>query len=171
MLAERLWSEVERAGYVADNRFLELEWFVLDDGQLMLNEIKPTQLDKGIISDSAFTHSDSELLVRNLFGLPLPDEVRLARPRETVVLGTILTTSKLDIEMILRRRLLIGYDGIANALQQGADVSLYADKMRSRPYIGRRMGIAMASAYDLGEAIEILQAARSALNPQYEATA
>ena len=69
-------------------------------GELMLNEIKPTQLDKGIISDVAFSHSDSELLVRNLFGLPLPDAVRLIRPNETILVGAVLARTRTDVEEI-----------------------------------------------------------------------
>jgi len=179
-MAEQLWGEVESkmakpsqnedelSRYLVNNHFLEFEWLVLDDGELMLNEIKPTQLDKGIISNTAFTHSDSELLVRNLFGLSLPDKVQLIRPQEIVICGAVLTQSEFDTDMIVQGRQLISYDGIDGALKQGADVFLYSDKMRSRPYIGRRMGILTLSADSLERAVELLQAARAELKPQYE---
>lgn len=167
-VAEQLWDEIEIEGYEVQNHFLELEWFVLDNGELMLNEMKPTQLDKGIISNVAFTHSDSELLVRNLFRLPLPDKVQIIRPQETLVCGAILTKSNQDIEMIVKDKRLIGYDGIAPALELGVDVFLYADKFRSVPYIGRRMGILTVSTDNLENAEKIFKDACAMLEPKYE---
>jgi hypothetical protein len=73
--------------------------------------------------------------------------------------------------MIAEGRHLIGYEGIPEALELGADVFLYSEKMRSIPYIGRRMGILTVTARNLEEAEQSLQAARAALKPQYETAA
>jgi formate-dependent phosphoribosylglycinamide formyltransferase (GAR transformylase) len=169
-IAAQYWHQISAQGHIVSNYFLQFEWFVLPDDSLLLNEIKPTQLDKGIISGAAFTHSDSELLVRNLFGLPLPATVRMLRPQETVLVGAVVIKDESDFQPIERQRMLIGYDpaGIKEALAKGVDVFLYSDKMRSVPYIGRRMGILTVTAGNKDEALRIFEEARAVLLPQYD---
>ncbi len=169
-VAEKMWDEIEAMHGKVYNHFLEFEWLVLKDGTVALNEIKPTQLDKGIISNDAFSLSDSDLLVRNLFDLPLPDTVKKIRPTETILVGAILTNrNDLDVPKIVEGRQLISYSrkGIRHALELGADLFLYSDKMRSKPYIGRRMGVVTIIGKSLEEAEQTLAEVRAALEPRY----
>jgi hypothetical protein len=154
-LALRLWEEVGSVdGLGAPNRFLACEWLISTDGAVYLNEIKPTQLDKGIISHFALSHGDSELLVRNLFGLPLPLRVQPTFADPVAFLATVLTR-KIPSVSGRGRPLLTGYEpmGVEGALSRATAVHLYPDKMRSVPYAGRRFGVVYFTASNLAEAI------------------
>jgi len=154
-IARRLWQTVEsRSKLGAPNRFLACEWFVTPDGEVLLNEVKPTQLDKGIITNFAMSHSDSELLVRNLFGLPLPGSVRPAFAEPVSFLGTVIV-NKIPGRKSGSRPLLAGFapEGIDEVVAQCAAVQLYPDKMRSVPYAGRRFGVVSYTGQTVAEVL------------------
>ena len=152
-LAEKLDQETNaKSGYRGACGFLELEWLVASDNRLFLNEVKPTQLDKGVISNYAFDYSDSDLFVRSLFGLPLPFAIALTIPKDHVMLcGALLA---MDADAIRQGKKLISYSGIEQALDNEVRVIIYADKMRSVPYLGRRMGVVILQADTLSAAEE-----------------
>ena len=169
-LAPALWRTVERAfpDDPVENRFLACEWLVTPTGQVLLNEVKPTQLDKGILSHYAMSHGDSELLVRNLFHLPLPAKVHLTSSASVCFMGVVMTDDIPRASGGARLRL-NGFDtlGVDDAMRLGARVSLCPDKMRSVPYAGRRFGVVVLERDSLQDAATTWKEIRGGLRPVY----
>lgn len=169
--ATDLWRTAEAKGSgMPANRFLELEWFVANSGKnVYLNEVKPTQLDKGVVSHLALTCSDSELLVRSLFDLPLPTDVARTSPGRATVLAAVVAGEKPeDIRKILRPLPLIGFDGVSETLGQADGVCLYPDKMRSLAYIGRRIGVVWSGGATVAAARQRVEAGKKCLRAIYQ---
>lgn len=113
-----------------------VEFFVKGD-EVIFSELSPRPHDTGMVTLASQNLSEFDLHARAVMGLPVPSTIR-ARPAASAV--------------ILADRDSAGpsYGGLAEALaEEGTDVRLFA-KPTSRPW--RRMGVALATGADVGEA-------------------
>lgn len=113
-----------------------VEFFVTGD-KVVFSELSPRPHDTGMVTLASQNLSEFDLHARAILGLPIPAAIR-ARPAASAVI-----LADRDSEQI-------SYSGLAEALaEEGTDLRIFA-KPTSRPY--RRMGVALATAGDVGEA-------------------
>lgn len=113
-----------------------VEFFVTGD-EVVFSELSPRPHDTGMVTLASQNLSEFDLHARAILGLPIPAAIR-ARPAASAVI-----LADRDSEQI-------SYSGLADALaEEGTDLRIFA-KPTSRPY--RRMGVALATAGDMGEA-------------------
>lgn len=105
-----------------------VEFFVLDDGQLVVNEIAPRPHNSGHYSQDACDCSQFELQVRTLTGLPLVQP----RQHSPAVMLNVLGDLWFDAKQVLREP-----DWAAVLALPGTHLHLYG-KAEARP--GRKMG-------------------------------
>ena len=127
-----------------------VEFFVKGD-EVIFSELSPRPHDTGMVTLASQNLSEFDLHARAIMGLPVPSEIR-ARPSASAV---ILADRDSDT---------IAYDGLAEAMAEGADVRIFA-KPTSRPY--RRMGVALASAGDVDTARSIAGRAAGLISLRY----
>ena len=109
-----------------------VEFFVIGD-DVLFSELSPRPHDTGMVTSISQNLSEFDLHARAILGLPVPGELQ-ARPAASAVILADRDSRR------------IGYEGLADAMADGADVRLFA-KPSSRPY--RRMGVALATASDV----------------------
>ena len=131
----------ETLGYVG---VLCVEFFVLDDGRLVANEMAPRPHNSGHASIDACDVSQFELQVRTLLGLPLPPP----RQHSSAVMLNLLGDLWFDAVSGAARE----PDWPAVLALPGAHLHLYG-KREAR--LGRKMGHLTVTAADLAEARRI----------------
>ena len=112
-----------------------VEFFVRGE-EVIFSELSPRPHDTGMVTLVSQNLTEFDLHARAVLGLPIPDRM-LARPSASAVI-----LADRDSEQL-------GYEGLADAMAQGADIRIFA-KPTSRPY--RRMGVALATGSDTDEA-------------------
>ncbi|WP_226699446.1 formate-dependent phosphoribosylglycinamide formyltransferase [Qipengyuania gaetbuli] len=112
-----------------------VEFFVRGE-EVIFSELSPRPHDTGMVTLVSQNLTEFDLHARAVLGLPIPDRM-LARPSASAVI-----LADRDSEQL-------GYEGLADAMAQGADIRIFA-KPTSRPY--RRMGVALATGGDTDEA-------------------
>ena len=119
-----------------------VEFFVKDE-DVIFSELSPRPHDTGMVTLVSQNLTEFDLHARAVMGLPVPPVLR-ARPAASAVI------------LAERDSAALAYDGLAEAMGQGADIRIFA-KPISRPY--RRMGVALATAGDTDEARRIAREA------------
>ncbi len=129
----------EMARKVVDNLggygLFGVEFFVRGD-EVIFSEVSPRPHDTGMVTLVSQNLTEFDLHARAVMGLPVPDTIR-ARPAASAVI------------LADRESETISYDGLAEAMANGADLRIFA-KPVTRPF--RRMGVALATAGDTDEA-------------------
>jgi 5-(carboxyamino)imidazole ribonucleotide synthase len=151
--AAQAQQAVEMAGRLATALHyvgvLCVEFFVLEDGTLMANEMAPRPHNSGHYSIDACDVSQFELQVRCMAGLPLV----LPRQHSAAVMLNLLGELWLSADGTVRAP-----DWMALLALPGAHLHLYG---KTEPRRGRKMGHLTFTAADMPSA---LQAARRALS-------
>jgi len=111
--------------------------FFIAKGEAIFSELSPRPHDTGMVTLVGQSLSEFELHVRAVLGLPIPTIRCEAAAASAVILA--------DRESATFR-----FDGLAEAMADGADVRLFAKPM-TLP--GRRMGVALAKGTSVDEAI------------------
>ena len=124
-----------------------VEFFIRGD-QAIFSELSPRPHDTGMVTLISQSPNEFELHLRAIFGLPIP-AIDLAGPSASAV---ILAAKESED---------FGYEGLADALALGrpgnpVDVRIFA---KPKALKNRRMGIALARAGTLEEALELAKAA------------
>jgi len=132
-----------------------VEFFVRGD-QAIFSELSPRPHDTGMVTLISQFPNEFELHLRAVLELPIPS-IELAGPSASAV---ILASEESDT---------VGYDGIADALALGAphspvDVRIFA---KPKTLKNRRMGIALARAEKVEDAIERAKAAAARVKLRY----
>jgi 5-(carboxyamino)imidazole ribonucleotide synthase len=139
----------ETLGYVG---VLCVEFFLLDDGRLLANEMAPRPHNSGHYSIDACDLSQFELQVRTLLDLPLPQP----RQHSIAIMLNLLGDLWFDAETGLARE----PDWPAVLALPGAHLHLYGKREARR---GRKMGHLTVTAADADEARRVAGAAARAL--------
>jgi len=132
-----------------------VEFFVRGD-QAIFSELSPRPHDTGMVTLISQFPNEFELHLRAVLELPIPS-IELAGPSASAV---ILASEESDT---------VGYDGIADALALGAphspvDVRIFA---KPKTLKNRRMGIALARAEKVEDAIERAKASAARVKLRY----
>ncbi len=112
-----------------------VEFFVRGE-EVIFSELSPRPHDTGMVTLVSQNLTEFDLHARAVLGLPIPHRL-LARPSASAVILADRDSDQLR------------YEGLADAMAQGADIRIFA-KPTSRPY--RRMGVALATGGDTDEA-------------------
>src|SRR6476661_10662114 len=134
-----------------------VEFFVRGD-QAIFSELSPRPHDTGMVTLISQFPNEFELHLRSILGLPIPS-IELAGPSASAV---ILATEESET---------FSYDGIADALALGApalpvDLRIFA---KPKTLKNRRMGVALARAEKVEDAIERAKAAAARVKLRYSA--
>jgi len=132
-----------------------VEFFVRGD-QAIFSELSPRPHDTGMVTLISQFPNEFELHLRAVLELPIPS-IELAGPSASAV---ILASEESDT---------VGYDGIADALALGAphspvDVRIFA---KPKTLKNRRMGVALARAEKVEDAIERAKASAARVKLRY----
>jgi phosphoribosylglycinamide formyltransferase 2 len=127
-----------------------VEFFVAD-GEAIFSELSPRPHDTGMVTLIGQSLSEFELHVRAILGLPIPAIRCDGAAASAVILA--------DRESAAFR-----FEGVAEAMAEGADIRLFA-KPLTLP--GRRMGVALATATSVEDAIERAVAAAAKVRITY----
>ena len=127
-----------------------VEFFVKGE-DVIFSELSPRPHDTGMVTLVSQNLTEFDLHARAVMGLPVPPVLR-ARPAASAV------------SLAERGRATPAYDGLAEAMADGADIRIFA-KPTSRPY--RRMGVALATAGDTDEARRIAREAAHKVRIDY----
>ncbi|MEO8618459.1 MAG: formate-dependent phosphoribosylglycinamide formyltransferase [Sphingomicrobium sp.] len=128
-----------------------VEFFIAGD-RAIFSELSPRPHDTGMVTLIGQSPNEFELHVRAILGLPIP-AIELAGPAASaVILGD-------------RESNEFGFEGVAEALANGrdgapVDVRLFAKPVMHR---GRRMGVALARASAVEDAVSVATAAAAAI--------
>jgi phosphoribosylglycinamide formyltransferase 2 len=133
-----------------------VEFFVSGD-QAIFSELSPRPHDTGMVTLISQFPNEFELHLRAILGLPIPS-IELAGPSASAVILGDRDSDK------------FGYDGVAEALALGApgnpvDLRLFA-KPNTLP--NRRMGVALARAETVDDAVDRAKAAASRVKIRYD---
>jgi phosphoribosylglycinamide formyltransferase 2 len=114
------------------NGIFGVEFFVRD-GEVLFSELSPRPHDTGLVTLGSQRHSQFELHLRAVLGLPIP-EVTVERPGASAALVADEPVS------------VPGFTGVSEALTSPET----AVRLFGKPdaYAGRRMGVAVATADD-----------------------
>lgn len=127
-----------------------VEFFVRDD-EVLFSELSPRPHDTGLVTLATQTHSQFELHLRAILGLPVPD-VDVETPGAS---AAIVADEPLDEP---------GFDGVDDALGHPAvGLRLFG---KPEAYAGRRMGVTVATAETLETARDRAQSAADAVELQ-----
>jgi len=132
-----------------------VEFFVRGD-QAIFSELSPRPHDTGMVTLISQFPNEFELHLRAVLELPIPS-IELAGPSASAV---ILASEESDT---------VGYDGIADALALGSpgnpvDLRIFA---KPKTLKNRRMGVALARAEKVDDAIERAKAAAARVKLRY----
>src|SRR3954447_1140843 len=132
-----------------------VEFFVRGD-QAIFSELSPRPHDTGMVTLISQFPNQFELHLRAILGLPIPS-IELLGPAASAV---ILASEESDT---------VSYDGIAEALAVGAprkpvDLRIFA---KPKTLSHRRMGVALARAENVEEAVERAKAAAARVQIRY----
>ena len=112
-----------------------VELFVRGD-EVWFSEVSPRPHDTGMVTMCTQSQNEFELHARAILGLPVDTALR-SPGASAVIYGGIDATG-------------IAYDGVAHALQiHGSELRLFG---KPESYLRRRMGVALATAPQVGEA-------------------
>lgn len=134
-----------------------VEFFVRGD-QAIFSELSPRPHDTGMVTLISQFPNEFELHLRAVLGLPIPS-IELAGPSASAV---ILASEESDS---------VAYEGVADALALGApgnpvDVRIFA---KPKTLKNRRMGVALARAATVEDAVERAKAAAARVRIRYSA--
>ena len=125
-----------------------VELFVRGD-DVWFSEVSPRPHDTGLVTLASQRFSEFELHARAILGLPVDTTLR-APGASAVIYGG------LDEEGI-------AFEGVAQALAvPGADLRLFG---KPESFVKRRMGVALATGDDIGEALQRAKQAAGAVKP------
>jgi phosphoribosylglycinamide formyltransferase 2 len=125
-----------------------VELFVRGD-DVWFSEVSPRPHDTGLVTLASQRLSEFELHARAILGLPV-DTTLLAPGASAVIYGGLDETG-------------IAFEGVAQALAvPGADLRLFG---KPESFVKRRMGVALATAGDIGEALQRAKQAAAAVKP------
>jgi phosphoribosylglycinamide formyltransferase 2 len=125
-----------------------VELFVRGD-DVWFSEVSPRPHDTGLVTLASQRLSEFELHARAILGLPV-DTTLLAPGASAVIYGGLDETG-------------IAFEGVAQALAvPGADLRLFG---KPESFVRRRMGVALATAGDIGEALQRAKQAAAAVKP------
>jgi len=132
-----------------------VEFFVRGD-QAIFSELSPRPHDTGMVTLISQFPNEFELHLRAVLELPIPS-IELAGPSASAV---ILASEESDT---------VGYDGIADALALGSpgnpvDLRIFA---KPKTLKNRRMGVALARAEKVDDAVERAKAAAARVKLRY----
>src|SRR3954470_23273068 len=132
-----------------------VEFFVRGD-KAIFSELSPRPHDTGMVTLISQFPNQFELHLRAILGLPIP-AIELAGPAASAV---ILASEESDT---------VSYEGIAEALAVGAprkpvDLRIFA---KPKTLSHRRMGVALARAENVEEAVERAKAAAARVHIRY----
>jgi len=132
-----------------------VEFFVRGD-QAIFSELSPRPHDTGMVTLISQFPNQFELHLRAILELPIPS-IELSGPSASAVI-----LAKEESETV-------GYDGIAEALALGAPGSPVDLRIFAKPKTlkNRRMGIALARADDVEDAVERAKAAAARVRIRY----
>ncbi len=128
-----------------------VEFFVTGD-DVVFSELSPRPHDTGMVTSVSQNLSQFDLHARAIMGLPIPADIR-ARPSASAVI------------LADRDSGAVSYDGLADAMQDGADIRIFG-KPTARPY--RRMGVALANGATIDEARLSASAAAGRVRLSYD---
>ncbi|MEM5367939.1 formate-dependent phosphoribosylglycinamide formyltransferase [Paraburkholderia azotifigens] len=125
-----------------------VELFVRGD-DVWFSEVSPRPHDTGLVTLASQRLSEFELHARAILGLPVDTTLR-APGASAVIYGGLDETG-------------IAFEGVAQALAvPGADLRLFG---KPESFVKRRMGVALATAGDIGEALQRAKQAAAAIKP------
>ena len=155
MSAAALADAQEMARKVVDNLggygLFGVEFFIRGD-EVIFSELSPRPHDTGMVTLVSQNLTEFDLHARAVMGLPVPETIRARSAASAVILADRESES-------------VSYDGLADAMANGADIRIFA-KPVTRPY--RRMGVALATAGDTGEARRLAKEAAGKVTLGYE---
>ncbi|MFP3553635.1 formate-dependent phosphoribosylglycinamide formyltransferase [Paraburkholderia sp. SIMBA_049] len=125
-----------------------VELFVRGD-DVWFSEVSPRPHDTGLVTLASQRFSEFELHARAILGLPV--DTTLREPgASAVIYGGLDETG-------------IAFEGVAQALAvPGADLRLFG---KPESFVKRRMGVALATGNDIGEALQRAKQAAAAVKP------
>ncbi|CAN7381873.1 formate-dependent phosphoribosylglycinamide formyltransferase [Paraburkholderia sp. SIMBA_054] len=125
-----------------------VELFVRGD-DVWFSEVSPRPHDTGLVTLASQRFSEFELHARAILGLPV--DTTLREPgASAVIYGGLDETG-------------IAFEGVAQALAvPGADLRLFG---KPESFVKRRMGVALATGSDIGEALQRAKQAAAAVKP------
>jgi phosphoribosylglycinamide formyltransferase 2 len=125
-----------------------VELFVRGD-DVWFSEVSPRPHDTGLVTLASQRFSEFELHARAILGLPVDTTLR-APGASAVIYGGLDETG-------------IAFEGVAQALAvPGADLRLFG---KPESFVKRRMGVALATGDDIGEALQRAKQAAAAVKP------
>ncbi|ALL64563.1 formate-dependent phosphoribosylglycinamide formyltransferase [Paraburkholderia caribensis MBA4] len=125
-----------------------VELFVRGD-DVWFSEVSPRPHDTGLVTLASQRFSEFELHARAILGLPVDTTLR-APGASAVIYGGLDETG-------------IAFEGVAQALAvPGADLRLFG---KPESFVKRRMGVALATGGDIGEALQRAKQAAAAVKP------
>ncbi|BCZ78464.1 formate-dependent phosphoribosylglycinamide formyltransferase [Paraburkholderia terrae] len=125
-----------------------VELFVRGD-DVWFSEVSPRPHDTGLVTLASQRFSEFELHARAILGLPVDTTLR-APGASAVIYGGLDETG-------------IAFEGVAQALAvPGADLRLFG---KPESFVKRRMGVALATGSDIGEALQRAKQAAAAVKP------
>ena len=125
--------------------------FFIAGGQAIFSELSPRPHDTGMVTLVGQSPNEFELHVRAILGLPIA-----ALRCETAAASAVILADRASSDF--------AFEGVAEALAEGADVRLFA-KPTTLP--NRRMGVALAVGADVEQAVARAQAAANQLRIIY----
>ena len=125
--------------------------FFIAGGKAIFSELSPRPHDTGMVTLIGQSPNEFELHVRAILGLPIPALHCAAAAASAVILAD-------------RESEYFAYEGVAEAMADGADVRLFA-KPKTLP--NRRMGVALATGKDVEQAVERAEAAAAKVTIKY----
>jgi phosphoribosylglycinamide formyltransferase 2 len=125
--------------------------FFIAGGKAIFSELSPRPHDTGMVTLIGQSPNEFELHVRAILGLPIP-----ALRCEAAAASAVILAERESEDF--------AYEGVAEAMADGADVRLFA-KPKTLP--NRRMGVALATGKDVDQAVERAEAAAAKVTIKY----
>jgi len=125
--------------------------FFIAGGRAIFSELSPRPHDTGMVTLIGQSPNEFELHVRTILGLPIPSIACDQAAASAVILADRASSS-------------FAYEGIAEAMAEGADVRLFA-KPTTLP--NRRMGVALATGAGVEQAVARAQSAADKVRIKY----
>ena len=126
--------------------------FFIAGTRAIFSELSPRPHDTGMVTLVSQSPNEFELHLRAILGLPVAPIVQHGPAASAVILATQESDR-------------FGFDGVADALSTGAELRLFG-KPKALP--NRRMGVALAQADDVGQAIARAVDAAGKVRLRYE---
>ncbi|WP_309601474.1 formate-dependent phosphoribosylglycinamide formyltransferase [Sphingomonas sp.] len=137
-------------GALGGHGLFGVEFFVAGD-QAIFSELSPRPHDTGMVTLIGQNPNEFELHLRAILGLPIPAITQHGPSASAVILADRESSD-------------FAFTGVAAALEDGADIRLFAKPVTLR---NRRMGVALALGESIDQAIERAEQAAAKIDIQY----